>query len=67
MNALRNFFARALFWTYSRGSWQWDLCCLFIICIIFSTPKDFLLSHTHRSLTPDQIETIVRSFFSSLF
>lgn len=66
MKALRNFLMRAFFWTYSRGSWQWDLCCLVIILIIFSTPKDFLLSHTHRPLTPDQIESIVKSFFSSL-
>lgn len=64
MNALKNFFIRAFFWTYSRGSWQWDISCLVFIVIIFTTPKDFLLSYTLHPLTPEQIQSIVVSFFS---
>ena len=30
--------SRALFWTYQRGSWQYDLLCLVIILFIFLTP-----------------------------
>ncbi len=26
-------------WNYSRGSWQYDLLCLFIIGLIFLTPR----------------------------
>ena len=30
--------SRVLFWTYQRGSWQYDLMCLAIILFIFLTP-----------------------------
>jgi hypothetical protein len=30
--------ARVLFWTYQRGSWQYDLLCFAIILFIFLTP-----------------------------
>ena len=66
MKTLRDFLVRSFFWTYSRGSWQWDICCLVFLCIIFTTPRDFLMSYTHRPLTPDQIESIVKSFLGSL-
>ena len=32
---------RVLFWTYSRGSWQYDLMCALILAFIFLTPKEF--------------------------
>jgi len=67
MNAVRHFFYQAFFWTYERGTWPWDLHCLVIILIIFSTPKDFLMSYSHRALSPDQIATILKSFLVSFF
>lgn len=30
--------ARVLFWTYPRGSWQYDAMCLLILVFIFLTP-----------------------------
>ncbi len=30
---------RILFWTYDRGSWQYDILCGFILAFIFLTPK----------------------------
>ncbi len=30
---------RVLFWTYERGSWQYDILCAVILCFIFLTPK----------------------------
>jgi len=30
--------SRVLFWTYPRGSWQYDLLCIIIIFFIFLSP-----------------------------
>lgn len=30
---------RVVFWTYARGSWQYDILCIVILCFIFLTPK----------------------------
>ena len=30
---------RIVFWTYQRGSWQYDLICILILAFIFLTPK----------------------------
>ena len=35
---MRNALARVLFWTYPRGSWQYDVFCVFIILFIVLTP-----------------------------
>lgn len=32
-------FARAIFWTYERGSWQYDVICAVIVAFIFLTPR----------------------------
>ncbi len=31
--------ARAIFWRYQRGSWQYDILCGLILVFIFLTPK----------------------------
>lgn len=31
--------ARAVFWTYERGSWQYDIICAVILAFIFLTPR----------------------------
>jgi len=64
MNAVGRFLRAVFYWTYSRGSWQWDLYCLAIIAVIFSTPKDFLESYTQFPLTPDQIREAVAKFLN---
>jgi len=35
---MRKALARVLFWTYPRGSWQYDVFCLVIILFVFLTP-----------------------------
>ena len=30
---------KAVFWTYPRTSWQWDVLCVLILAFIFLTPK----------------------------
>ena len=63
MNPLARFLRATFYWTYSRGSWQWDIYCLAIIAVIFLTPKDFLESYTRIPLVPDQIRSAVAKFF----
>lgn len=31
--------SRAIFWSYERGSWQYDIICAVILCFIFLTPR----------------------------
>lgn len=66
MRMIGRFLSRAFFWTYERGSFPWDLCCLFIIAIIFSTPADFLTEYSQRPLGPDQIHDLVVAWLASL-
>lgn len=35
MQAIKNIIR----WRYERGSWQWDVLCILILCFIFLTPK----------------------------
>ncbi len=32
---------RVIFWTYARGTWQYDILCALILAFIFLTPRDF--------------------------
>jgi hypothetical protein len=32
---------RVIFWTYARGTWQYDVLCALILAFIFLTPRDF--------------------------
>ncbi len=56
------FLIRVFYWSYSRGSWQWDIFCLFFLLVIFATPSSFLLEYTRHPLTPDQIHAIVKEW-----
>ena len=33
---------KIFFWTYPRGSWQYDLICVVILAFIFLTPRSIL-------------------------
>ncbi len=58
MNVIGRLLRNIFFWTYARGSWQWDLSCLFFLVVIFTTPADFLYGYTHNPLTPEQIRAL---------
>jgi hypothetical protein len=32
---------RSVFWTYRRGSWQYDIICVVILAFIFLTPRSW--------------------------
>jgi hypothetical protein len=38
---------KTLFWSYERGSWQYDVMCVLILAFIFLTPNSFFDSHQH--------------------
>jgi hypothetical protein len=38
-NRLLGATGRVLFWTYQRGTWQYDILCAIILAFIFLTPK----------------------------
>lgn len=67
MNAIGRFFYRVFFWTYSRGSWQWDLMCLFFLLIIFGTPRNFLEKYSLHPMSPTEICAYVVGSLKSLF
>ena len=55
------FFARSIFWTYERGSWQYDIICALILAFMFLTPAAWFhdrptLGLTHLRRTQGIIE-----------
>ncbi len=48
--------SRVLFWTYSRGSWQYDVLCGLILCFIFLTPRTVFDGSAFRSAVKGRIE-----------
>jgi hypothetical protein len=51
-NALRS----TLLWTYSRGTWQYDLICALILAFIFLIPPSFF----NRKTVPDGVDSAVQ-------
>jgi hypothetical protein len=43
---------KTLFWSYERGSWQYDVMVLLILAFIFLAPNRVF--HSHRSATADE-------------
>jgi hypothetical protein len=42
---------KVLFWSYERGSWQYDVMCVLILAFIFFAPNSVF--HNHRSSAAD--------------
>lgn len=59
MNSIWRFVRAIFYWSYPRGSWQWELMSLAIIVTIFATPQDFLQHYTRHPLTPEQIRQMI--------
>lgn len=61
LSKTRRFFVRSVFWTYERGSWQYDVICAIILAFIFLTPASWFhdrptLGLTHLRRTQGIIE-----------
>ncbi len=39
---------KAVFWTYPRTSWQWDVLCVLILVFIFLTPKGWFENSAYQ-------------------
>src|ERR1700756_609584 len=38
---IKLFLSRTIFWSYERGSWQYDIICVVILAFIFLTPRSW--------------------------
>jgi hypothetical protein len=45
------FFVRSIFWSYERGSWQYDVICAVILAFIFLTPRSWFEDRPTLQLT----------------
>jgi hypothetical protein len=45
------FLSRAVFWSYERGSWQYDIICAVILAFIFLTPRSWFRDRPTLELT----------------
>lgn len=54
---------KAVFWTYPRTSWQWDVLCVLCLIFIFLTPKTWFdnsaYQRTHMGQTAIVVSTDV--------
>jgi hypothetical protein len=48
---VRLFASRSVFWTYARGSWQYDIICALILAFIFLTPASWFHDRPTLGLT----------------
>ena len=48
MGFLKNTVKKAVFWTYPRTSWQWDVLCVLILVFIFLTPKSWFENRAYQ-------------------
>lgn len=51
LRAAGRFFHAAIFWTYARGSWQYDVICAVILAFIFLTPASWYHDQPTLGLT----------------
>jgi hypothetical protein len=40
---------KVLFWSYDRGTWQYDVLCVLILAFIFFGPNRFFATQPHRA------------------
>lgn len=52
MKILLTTLKKVLFWSYERGSWQYDVMCVLILAFIFFGPNSIF--HSHRSSLADE-------------
>jgi len=45
------FLSHAVFWSYERGSWQYDIICAVILAVIFLTPRSWFRDRPTLELT----------------
>lgn len=51
LGKIGRFLSRSIFWTYERGSWQYDIICALILIFIFLTPATWFHDRPTLGLT----------------
>jgi hypothetical protein len=59
MGLLRDTAKKAVFWTYPRTSWQWDVLCVLILVFIFLTPKSWFENSAYQRTHASQVTVTV--------
>ncbi|HWP44560.1 MAG TPA: hypothetical protein VNO14_15040 [Blastocatellia bacterium] len=49
MKIVLSTFKKVLFWSYERGSWQYDLMCVLILAFIFLLPTALFVNRDHTT------------------
>jgi hypothetical protein len=49
---------KILFWSYERGSWQYDIMCVLILAFIFLAPNRWFQSQDTSTLTVREAKPI---------
>ena len=50
---------KAVFWTYPRTSWQWDVLCVLILIFIFLTPNSWFDNSAYQRTHMGQTAVVV--------
>jgi hypothetical protein len=50
MNLVFSTLKKVLFWSYERGSWQYDVMCVLILAFIFALPSVYFHSRNPRPI-----------------
>jgi hypothetical protein len=64
---------KILFWSYERGSWQYDIMCVLILAFIFLSPHSIFQSRTSATpvivrgaeigpIDPNNLEQAIRDY-----
>ena len=59
MGLLTNTVKKAVFWTYPRTSWQWDVLCVLILVFIFLTPRTWFENSAYQRTHMGQATIVV--------
>ena len=59
MGFVKDTVKKAVFWTYPRTSWQWDVLCVLILIFIFLTPRGWFENKANQRTHMGQLSTTV--------
>ncbi len=60
MASVKTILARTFFWSYERGTWQYDLAVIVILIFVLGTPPRWFRDHPQVGLptSPNQVELV---------
>ena len=60
MSSLRHILSRTFFWSYERGTWQYDLAVVAILIFVLATPRSWIQDQPQVGLpaAPGQVQLV---------